>query len=165
MMKHTFVKYGIIAGVSVVAYFLLFYFIDTTILFSPFVNWGSLVIYLTFMIMACTRERVSHEGSLPFKQALRTAFGTFVVANIIYYIFNYLLFKFDPTLLITQKEAIIHTMQWASKTFNFELPSETIQQLRGEIRPVTIGNTLFVFAQSLIGGFILSFIVGGMMRR
>lgn len=164
-MNNNVIKYGITAGVGVIAYFLLFYFTNSPLLFHPLVNWGCLVIYLFFMIRACRQEKKSAEGTYTFQNALRTAFGVFAIANFIYYIYNYLLFKFDPTLLITQKEAVIQSMEWAAQTFRFELPEQDIQRLRGEIRPVTIGNSLLVMAQSFIGGFLLSLIVALLITR
>lgn len=164
-MNNNVIKYGIITGVGVIAYFLFFYFVATPLLFHPFVNWGCIVIYLFFMIMACRQEKKLLETPYSFQNALRTAFGIFVIANVLYYTYNYFLFKLDPTLLITQKEAVIRSMRWAAQTFNFELPEPEIQRLRGEIRPVTIGNSLLVLAQSLIGGFLLSIIVAAIVTR
>lgn len=158
-MNNRITKYGIITGVGVIAYFLLFYFTNNSLFFNPFVNWGSLAVYLIFMIMACRDEKKRIDGAYPFQNALRTAFGVFAIANVIYYIYNYFLFKLDPALLITQKEVVIQNMRWAAEIFKFELPEQEIQRLRSEVRPVTITNTLFVLAQSLIGGFLLSLIV------
>lgn len=153
------------AGVGVIAYFLSFYLVNSSLLFHPFINWVSLIVYLLFMSMACRFEKKRATELYSFQNALRTAFGVFVIANVIYYTYNYILFNLDPTLLITQKEAVIKSMQWAAETFKFEFPEQEIQRLRGEIRPVTIGNTLFVLAQSLIGGFLLSLIVALLITR
>lgn len=164
-MKNNIVKYGLIAGVGVIAYFLLFYFIDTKVMFSPYVNWGSVLIYLVFMFVACIQERKMRDEIYPFNQALRTAFGVFVITNLIYYIFNYILFNLDPTLLITQKEVVIENMQWVGRLTNAEVAPEEIQKLRSEYRPVTFANSLFAFTYSLIGGFGLSLLVAALARR
>ena len=164
-MKNSTLIYGIFGGVSVIAYFLAFYFISTTWMFHPLVNWGSLLVYLVFMTLAGREDRRSYEGAYPFKNALRTIFGTFAIISVMYYMFNYFLFKFDPTLLITQKEVVIQNMEWLSQKAGMEFSEEEIHALRKEYRPITIMNSLFGLAQSLIGGFILSLPVAAIVRR
>lgn len=164
-MKNSIIKYGILGGVSVVAYFLAFYFFDSQWMFHPLVNWGSVLIYLVFMTLAGRQDRIPYEGAYPFKNALRTTFATFALISVIYYVFNYLLFKLDPTLLITQKEVVIHNMEWLSEKAGMKFSEEEIQNLRKEYRPITIMNSLFGLAQSLIGGFILALPVAAIVRR
>lgn len=164
-MKNIAIKYGIFGGVGVIAYFLVFYFVKPQWMFQATVNWGSLIIYLFFMFLAGRQHRQLYDGSYPLKDALRTVFATFVIISVIYYTFNYILFKIDPTLLITQKEVVIQNMAWWSERAGMEFSEEEIHNLRKEYRPVTIANSLFGLAQSLIGGFILSLPVAALARR
>lgn len=85
------VRYGLIAGIGTVAYFLLFYFINPRLMFNPWVYWASLGIYLALMWKALLDEKQAANGPLAFKDSLRTAFYIFVIANFCYYLFYYLL--------------------------------------------------------------------------
>ncbi len=165
-MKNSSVQYGIIGGVGVVAYFLAFYFIKPQLMLEPAVQWGSLLVYLIFMFLAARKERLTRgDDMLNFREALRPAFLTFVIMSVVYYIFNYILYKVDPTMLIYEKEVIIRNMRWLGEITNQELPADELQKFRAEYRPVTIGNSIFGLLRSFIGGFILALPVAAIVRR
>jgi hypothetical protein len=165
-MKNNAIRYGIIGGVSVVAYFLVFYFIQPQLMLEPAVQWASVGVYLLFMFLAARRERAAlGDDTYPFKQALRTAFLTFLIMSVIYYIFNFILYRLDPTLIIYEKEVMIRSMRWLAERTNQEFSDEEWQQFRADNRPVTVVNSLFGFAQSLIRGFVLALAVAAVVRR
>lgn len=165
MQNNIAIKYGIIAGVGVVAYFLLFYLTNVKLFFNPIVNWGVLVVYLVGMVKACAGQR-KHQHNFPFKDALRTAFLTFAITSLIFYVFNYLLFNFlDPNLAEVQKEILVEQMgKMAGRLQLSELKNQIEEFAKQDFR-ITIRNTMMSLAQSLIGGFVLSLAVAGLMKR
>ncbi|HQU59746.1 MAG: DUF4199 domain-containing protein [Phaeodactylibacter sp.] len=157
MGNKTAVKYGLIAGIGTVAYFLLFYFISTRLMFSPWVYWASLGIYLALMWKALQDEKQDAAGPLAFKDGLRTAFLIFVIANVCYYLFYYLLFGLiDPDLIALQKTVMLESLQQAGSLLPPEQQQEMRRSLESGALAVTPGSVFFTFVRSLIGGFILS---------
>ncbi len=156
-------KNGLLAGVFVVLFFALFYVIDKTTMLGMVVYWSSLIIYIGFMAKACLEERGSHGDLLTFKDALRTAFVTFLLANLFFHIFNYILFKFiDPGLIETQ-------MEMAKKVYAQFLDEAQSKKMIKEMAKnrfeMSITNVIFEYAKGAIGGFILSLIVAGLVKR
>ena len=106
------IKFGILAGIGTIIFLFLFYWIDRKLMLSPSVIWSTFFLYLLGMYMACVEERKDNGGYLAFKDALKAAFLVYVVANIIYYSYNYLLFNFiDPEMLGIQKEYMITSIE------------------------------------------------------
>ena len=85
-------KYGQMAGGSVVLYFLLFYFLDKESMLKIWVAASSMFIYVFFMAKAVNDQRKLQEGIISFREAISVAFLTFIIANAIYYIFYFLTF-------------------------------------------------------------------------
>lgn len=148
------------------AYFLVFYFAKPQLMLEPAVVWASVVLYLAFMFVATWQERKAQgDESYTFKQALRTAFLTFVLINTIYYLFNFLLYRLDPTMLIYQKEMIIRNMKWMSEWLNQDLPEQELQKFRADNQLVSIGNMTFSLLRSFIFGFIIALPIAAIARR
>lgn len=139
---------GLTAGILTLGLFLLSYFVDRALILNPWVWWGSLVIYLIFMFRA-----VQQVDSTAFRRSVQAAFLVFVIANAIFYLFYYLLFSvFDPGLVDLQREMLADNPLWQDDNTEVDLS-------------VTIGRTVFSFAYSLIGGFLLALIVSGVARK
>ena len=165
MKNNIALKYGLIAGVGVVAYFLLFYCSDIKLFFNPIIVWGSLVVYIAGMVKACVDQR-KMQAEFPFKDALRTAFFSFAVASVVYYVFNYLLYNvFDAELAEVQKEILVEQMGKMATRLQFSDVEDQIKEFSKSDFRVTIGNSFLALGQSLIGGFILSLAVSAVMRR
>ena len=97
------IKFGSIAGVAVVLWLLLFYFMDKKLYFHPGVQWGVLPIYALAMYLACRGEARQSTELYAWQPALRTAFGTFVVTHLIAHVFYFVLLKFiDPGMINLQ---------------------------------------------------------------
>lgn len=160
------IKYGAFAGLGTIAYFLIFYAVSSRLMLNSWVNWGSLVIYIVFMALACQQERSEIGRDYDFKQALRTAFSVYVAASILYYGFNYLMFNaIDPSLVELQRELVLENLERVSGVLGEENIEQMREQYEEESFEVTFSNTLFSFAWSLIGGFIISLALAGVMRR
>lgn len=71
-MKQKILLNGIIAGIAVVGYVLLFYYMDKASALGASVRFSSLLIYVLFMYLA-----IKNVDSTDFKVLLRGAFGVF----------------------------------------------------------------------------------------
>jgi hypothetical protein len=84
---------------------------------------------------------------------LREAFTVFIVANALYSLFYYVMFKyFDPKLVDLQYE-LMRSSGW------------TDGKIKREDVSITPNGAFFNYAFSLIGGFILSVIVVWVVNR
>ncbi len=137
-MNEPFVKYGLMAGTATCALFLLFYFIRPAWMLHPALWWGSLLICMVFMWIAGRRARQAGAGG--FRQLMQQVFPVFVVANVLFYAFWYVLLRTDPELIRLQYE-LLQSRGWEG----------TIEQLQP-----TAGQTLLILMQSFIGGAVLS---------
>lgn len=132
-------RYGILAGVGVIAYFLLFYAISKPLMLHFGVWWSSLIIYMVAMLLAIRKIQ-----STDLRQNIQAGFTTFLAANLLFYLFYYLLFtKLDPQLVDLQKSLLLEN-------------SQTGQELAKQDLSVTAKGTLFAYLRSLIGGFIMA---------
>lgn len=99
-MKSKARTYGIIAGGGTILYLLLFYFLDKANIHNGAIVWSSIIIYLACMYKATVETKNQLGGSITFKDAVSPAFTVYLIANVMYYAFIYLLFKyFDPELV------------------------------------------------------------------
>ena len=137
------------------AYFLLFYFIDSKLLFNPFVYWASLGFYLALMWRALQVEAQAAGENFGFQSALRSAFLVFVIANLLYYLFYYLLYSLiDPGLIDLQREAMRESLDQQGHLLSEEQREELLESLKdGRLAP-TVSGVFFTFVRSLIGGFV-----------
>ncbi len=158
MMKQNIIKNGIIAGVVAIGYVLLFYYTKKDLIFSATYTFSSLVIYLIFMYQA-----VKTLGKEDFKTVLRTAFGVFIVANVVYYAFDYLLFNYiDKSLGLLQKDIMIGYYSAGAKSVQEQ------NQLQESIQNADFHNfkgISFNFAKGAIGGFGLAILISYLIKR
>ncbi|MEM8907484.1 MAG: DUF4199 domain-containing protein [Bacteroidota bacterium] len=163
MIQHSIgLRYGLIAGLATIAYFLLFYQIDPKLMLGPLVYRSSLLIYLVLMFLAVFKARKEAGGGIELKAALRVAFVTYLIANLLFYGFYYLLFNyFDPELVTLQEEMM--------KAFLADLDQQDAQELGERLNQdelqLTFSKTFFSFIKDAIPGFILSFIIAGIARN
>lgn len=165
MLNKIAIKNGIFAGVGTVAYLLLFYFISPRLMLSSGIIWSTLIIYLVFMYRATVQVR-DRVASFPIQLALRPPFIVYVVASLIYYGFYYLLFNvFDPGLLDIQYELMLENAQRLADLVGADQFKDEVEALSREDLQVTLKVVALDAARSIIGGFILSLILGGLLRK
>lgn len=159
-------RYGLMAGVGTVAYLLLFYLISPRLMLSSWVMWGSMIIFIACMVVACQRERAQMNGGYPLRTALRSAFSVYVIASAIYYLFYFLLFGvIDPELVELQRTLLLENLEYYERVLGEDNVEEMMRRYQEEDLSVTLGNTILDFAWGLIGGFVISLIVAGVMQR
>jgi hypothetical protein len=165
MRDNSGITYGLLAGMAVVGYFLLFYFIDAQWMLSAGVTWSSLLIYLLFMVFAC-RKDVAEKEEPSFRVFLRSAFTVFVIANASYYLFYYLMFNvFDPSLADVQRDMLEASLARNENILTPAIKKTIEEQIQGDDFGVSFKDTFFGFAWGLIGGFILAAIVAAIFDR
>ncbi|MBX2872802.1 MAG: DUF4199 family protein [Saprospiraceae bacterium] len=149
MMNQASIRYGLIAGVGVVAYFLLFYLIKPSLILNPYIWWGSVVIYFWAMFQAAKKE--GEENS--FFTYLKPAFAVYVLANAFFYTFYYCLFGVFDTSLVD--------LQFELMQANPRAP----ENLKREMLDVTFNSVFFSYCSSLIAGFLYALGISFMARR
>lgn len=165
MLKNISVRYGALAGLVTILYFLFFYAIGKRLMLSSGVSWGSFAIFVVFMVMAC-RQEAKERDAFSFQEALRTAFLVFIVADVIYYLFYYVLHGLiDPELVAIQREMMLETSQWLAENLGAGELQQDIESLGEEDLRISPGSLLLSLSWSLIGGFIISLIIAGVNKR
>jgi Protein of unknown function (DUF4199) len=157
-MKQNILKYGTMAGITLIGYFLLFYCYDKSAVLGKTVQLSSYLIYAFFMFLAAKSV-----VNLDFKPVLRTAFGVFIVTNLFYYTYDYVLFNVvDKSLAEVQKTMMLDY---------FTANTKTIQETKDMTDSINNGNfhdfngLSFAFAKGAIGGFILAVIVSYLVKK
>jgi hypothetical protein len=165
MDRNLSIKYGIIAGVGVMAFFLLFYLIDKALFFDRGVYWSSLFVYLGFMYLTC--QKVFEKAEKPtYFTYLQTAFVVYIIANAMYYLLYFFLYNYiDPSLSSIQEEVVRASLDQNSELLNTEISSQLRSNLDKEGLTFTPNQAFFGFATGLIGGFVLAFIMAYFFDR
>ena len=160
MNRNISLKYGVLAGGVVILYLLLFYLIEKGLMFSMGVAWSSILIYAFFMYKAIAEQRTIFEGKITFREAVSVAFLTFIIANIIYYVFHYPMVKLDPSLVGILKEMSIDFYKKIMSNQDGEEIEKSFKDF-----DINLSTIFLSFARGAIGGFILSLPLAGFMRR
>jgi hypothetical protein len=160
------VNYGIIAGGLVTAIYLTVYFIDEQWLFNSFLHWATVGLYLALAWKALEDERMAAGGQLEFQAALKTGFTVFVVANLIYYLYYYLLHGLiRPDLAGVQAEVMAEVLEARRSMMTEEQYQEFKGSLSDDSLKVDLSSTLLTYARSLIGYFIISLGLAALASR
>ncbi|MEN0003454.1 MAG: DUF4199 domain-containing protein [Bacteroidota bacterium] len=156
MYQNSGIRYGIIAGIAVIAYFLLFYVIDRPLMLHVGVSWSSLLVYGTFMVLAC-QQLAKRQPAADLKAYLKPAFTVFVIANAAYYLFYYLLFNaIDPSMVEVQRGLLEATLERYDSSLGDAVKKQLSEQIQSDNFGVSFQDAFFGFAWSLIGGFVLA---------
>ncbi len=158
------VKFGVLAGLGTIIFLFLFYWIDKKLILSPEIIWSTMLLYLIGMYMAPVEERKENGGYLDFKTALRSAFIVWIVANAIYHSFNYVLYNFlDTEMLTIQKQYMRDNMGQMEGILGEENYTAFMDNI--ELMNYNFLTVLTAYLSALIGGFIIAAIIGRMVRR
>jgi hypothetical protein len=165
-MNQNIIKYGLYAGAGTIAYLLLFYYMDPRMMFNTWVQWSYRVIFIAAMVAATLVERRAAEDGFSFRQAVRPAFGVYVVASLIYLIFFYVMFNYVNTdLPEIQRAVLVEQSQFLAEKLGMVEMQEQMEQIKVEDLQVTFRNSSLDFMWRLIFGFILSAILALILRR
>ena len=118
---------------------------------------SSLIIYVLAMYLAAKRA-ISED----FRSVLRAAFAVFLIANALYYVFDFILFNhIDTSLARLQADLAIVDMK-------LDTPLEQQIQREEDILSADIhnvGSLIKRYLKAAIGGFTLSVLVAYLVKR
>ncbi|MBI5917624.1 MAG: DUF4199 domain-containing protein [Bacteroidetes bacterium] len=149
-MQQTAVKYGIITGMAMALYLFVFYKINRELALNPMVVWGTLFFAVGAMVLAVRKIRRANDGEISKQEALKNAFLVFVLTQLVFWLFIFVLFNLiDPGLIDLQQKMMLDA---GVKVEN--------QDLR-----MTFGRVFFRFAFMLLPGFFFSLMVASFMKK
>lgn len=154
--------FGSLAGLLTIAAFLAGYFSDKPLVFAPWLTYGTYLFYVGAMYFAAVKTRDLTEGPFPWREALRPAFLTFIVANTVYYLFYYYLHQADPSLAGIQKEIMREMLPQLTTPEQLKKSMEELD--RSDFR-LTPGGAFLGWARGAIFGFMLAAAIAGGTKR
>lgn len=156
------IRYGVLVGICVMAYLFIFYLYDEQTMLSHSVFWSTFLLYFMGMFFAAREERKMKEF-ITFREALSVSFVTYLVANIFFFSFIFILFNFvNPELPAIQKEISIAQIEASGFGEQF---AEQIEAIKDTPDEFTFMQAVSRYIASAIGGFFLSLLVAGLTRN
>ena len=156
------IRYGILVGIVVILYMLAFYFYDPKVMLEPSVFWSTPLLYIVGMFFAAREEQKAREF-ITFREALPVAFVTYLVANLFFYDFLYIMFNFvNSDLPELQRQVSIEAIQ---ESGFIDLVAEEIEEMEKLPASFSIGQAIFDYLRSAIFGFLLSLMIAGVTRN
>lgn len=166
-LEDTKVRFGLITGLIYIILTLVLYVIDRNLLGSLW----KLIPYLVTLGLVAYAAIVSRKeqgGYIGFKEALKSAFVVYLIAEIMWQFFNYSLYNIiDPELSQFMKEMAIETTESGMDKMGVaeEKIKETVNNMKEQDYTLTLGKVIKGLAVWLIIGFIYSMIVAGVVKR
>jgi hypothetical protein len=156
-MNRTVLIFGIVAGIATVGYYLLFYMMQPDWMLGGGVYFSSLLIYGVGMYAA-----IKDKVEVDFKSLLRSAFIVFLIANVVFYIFDFVLFKIiDPGMAERQANLAIAMLEPHT-------PIEQQVEMRKNIENTDLhsfGYIAYRYAKGTLGGFGIAAFVAYLVKR
>jgi hypothetical protein len=162
-------RYGVSAGIITLIYFIIFYTIDKCLIFNSGVYYSALIITIVAMWLVGIRLQLSQ--NLDFSKLLPQVFLVFIIADIIYFAWHYVMVNYvDTSLLDLQKTQMLQYFQQLKTQTNdikeIQGWNEAIQSLEKNGLPsVSLSNILLQLGRGIIGGFVLSYGISFALNR
>ncbi len=152
---------GLIGGALVIAYFGLLYAFCLPCFLHPVYQWGVLLLYALLLVWTAVLDGRAHDFDRIFRERVRAPFLTFLVANVLYWIFYYALHLADPNLLAAETAQQLEYLQAQLKQGTGDPAAsaqlrEQIAYLQKEGMSMPLGPVLLQVCMSAIGGFGLA---------
>ena len=138
------VKYGIVIGLITIVLYLVSYMISLDLFLSTGLYYFTLLLYIAGMYFLAKKEVAG--GARHFRDIVRPLFICFLVANLIYYIFYYI--------MITYVNPDIYEMQATRLASGLE--KLNVRQMDTTF---TMGAYILTYFQTAIGGFIIAALI------
>ncbi|MCC6727589.1 MAG: DUF4199 domain-containing protein [Saprospiraceae bacterium] len=149
-MKQTAIKYGIIAGIVSALYLLVFHQMGAQFALNPFVVFGQIFISMLAMALAVRKIRTDNGDTIAKPDALKYAFLVFVLSQLLFWLFIYMLFNFIDTNLVEIQRKMMNDA--GIKTQGMDLS-------------MTLGMVFKRWAFMLLPGFMISLMVAYLMKK
>lgn len=165
-MKNPGIKYGLLAGLIVILVEFAFAKTNPTMLFTygKYLFW---IIYLTAMFKATFDERTLQGGLISFREALRPAFLTVVLASLCYYVFYYLLANYiQPDLTEVERASTIAGIRSMSGMVGEAEAEKAIELLKKQDFSFGFWDLIQAYLWNLVfPGFTFALFVAFLVRR
>jgi hypothetical protein len=153
-------KHGLLAGLLSVLTLFCCYLYEPRLAMHPVIMQSVLIWYILSMIMAM-RSQLANQEKTERMVLLRTAFATFLVANLVFYGAYALATKLEPSLLE-------YLRTWYEEMTLPSVAPEDLPTARKELAEADFGGfkaVAFNYARGSIGGFVLAFILSYFVYR
>lgn len=154
------IRYGIFAGIATIIIYASLWLAFPRVAFGLVTYYLSFLIYFVFMYMAVLEQnKKSVEEEYTFRKAARTAFVVYLIANVFYYIFYYLMHQLNPEIAEFQRTDYLEN---AKHFFPKDELDDQIRALEKADFSVTLGQTISYYVKGVFGAFATSFIIAGL---
>ena len=171
-MKNLGVRYGVLGGVTVVFYFALLYFAKKVLFLNPWLQWGSLLLYIVFMYKAALDESALADGPRDFRAVTRTPFLVFLFINLAYWLFFYAIHLGDKSLIVMELDGNIQMLQaqiqsgTGDPVRSNELRLQIAELEKLKASPAQpLGPVLAQMAQGTLGGFAIAAAIAAILKK
>lgn len=135
-------------------------------MFLPWVSWSSLIVYIICMWLGCKAFYNENKENASFRFLLREAFAIYIVANLVYFLFYYLMLEvFDPSLIYVQAEVGLEQLEQYADRMDSKQFEQIKETLENEDLGLKLNDVLLAFGNSAIGGFIIALAVAGVFNK
>jgi hypothetical protein len=161
------IQYGIIIGLIYVLLTLILYLIDRSLLAS---FWKAIpyLLVLGLLVYIGLQRKKELGGYLKFKEAVKTMFIVYFIAEVLFQLFNYSLYNFiDPELSAFMKEQALEKTKEGMENWGAseENTKEVIKNMKNQDYSLTLNKTVLGLAFWSILGFIYTLIVAVLIKK
>jgi len=160
-------KYGYLGGAASILIMLAIYFyseafLDRQLMVHHRVNMGKYLIFAGFMFATLNAFLKAEPGVKPFKELIRPGFICFLIANLIYHVFYFIMLKWvDTDLLIASNEYMTEYMN----NLNATRQPGKIEDLSAGSQSIALSSSFFAYVKEIILGFIIAAILAFFRRN
>jgi len=165
------IKWGLIAGIIVIATGIALYYTDQETLFSLKFNFIQLFICAVIGLLAGMEKRKKEGGFIGFKTAIQPIFLTFVIGTLAGTIFMFVIANYiDPELPARMKAADIRSLEALQKDHkNLHITdadlNDQLTKLKQQDYNLTFVASMLSYFTGLFLDFILSAILAAVIRK
>lgn len=165
------IKWGLIAGLIVIATGLALYYVDQETLFSLKFNFIQLFICAVTGLLAGMEKRSKEGGFIGFKTALQPIFLTFVIGTLVGTVLMYVIANYiDPELPARMKAADISSIEALQKDHkNLNITeadlNDQLTKLKQQDYTLTFVASMLSYFTGLFLNFIISAVLAALIRR
>jgi len=149
-------RYGIFAGIGTIIFFSILWLSFPRQAFGLMSFYVSFGIYFICMLLAINEINAKQEGTLGFRQASQKAFIVYLIANIFYYMYYYMMHKFNLEIAEYQRaDALVNAKHFYAKDELFR----QLQAIKKADFSVTLATTLKSYTIGVFGAFFSSLFI------
>lgn len=158
-------RIGVICGLTVVTYFLVLWMLHKELLWDFWAFNASWLPYFYLVYIGVKKYHIQNPET-EFRFLVREGFIVYLIAQIIYYLFYYLLFfEIDPGLLELQKSIELEKVEETRGILGEQRADEMLRNLKEGAIGMTTGSLIRQFVPSLLPGFAMSAIFALIVKK